>query len=174
MPGNLTNSQIVSLILEENKDTIYQDEDVIHMLLDNTVSKNINHKNRDVLSFGARVSDKVAKSVGSWPFIILFSIAIVIWIALNGLILFRAYDPYPYILLNLVLSCVAALQAPVIMMSQNRQEQKDRLRSENDYKTNLKAEIIIEDIHEKLDMLIQNQEKIMSWMAKPNVDSSED
>jgi uncharacterized membrane protein len=87
------------------------------------------------------------------------------WIFANAALLTVAYDPYPFILLNLFLSCVAALQAPVIMMSQNRQEEKDRLRADNDYKINLKSEIIIEDLHEKLDRLIDNQDRILERLA---------
>jgi len=108
--------------------------------------------------FGDRVSDKVASFGGSWKFIISFSIILVIWIIINSLVLlFKPFDPFPFILLNLILSCVAAMQAPIIMMSQNRQEKKDRLRSENDYKINLKSEIEIRTLHEKVDHLLLDQ-----------------
>jgi uncharacterized membrane protein len=157
---NLTNADIVSLILEEDTN-ITEDEELIHMLLDKTVSKNINNSNRNSLSFGDKISDKIAEIAGSWYFIISFSAVIFFWIILNVVILLKPFDIYPFILLNLVLSCIAALQAPVIMMSQNRQEKKDRIRSENDYKVNLKSELIIEDLHVKLDRLIINQEQII-------------
>lgn len=109
-------------------------------------------------SLGERAADAVARFGGSWTFILLFCFVLVIWMAVNatGFILGR-FDPYPFILLNLVLSCIAALQAPIIMMSQRRQEAKDRLRSENDYKVNLKAELEIRHLHEKLDLHLHRQ-----------------
>ncbi len=111
-------------------------------------------------TFGNRVSDKVAAFGGSWKFIILFGVMITIWIFANIVLLAnQGFDPYPFILLNLILSCVAALQAPVIMMSQNRQEEKDRKRAENDYLINLKAEIEIRHLHKKLDLAMNEQFK---------------
>ncbi len=113
------------------------------------------------LTFGQRLADKVAEFGGSWTFILLFGAIIIGWIGVNTIALMnRGFDPYPFILLNLVLSCVAALQAPIIMMSQNRQETKDRQRSEYDYKVNLKAELEIRMLHEKIDhlMIIQMQQ----------------
>ncbi len=122
--------------------------------------------NKDApLSTGEKMADKVAEFGGSWTFIISFGTVLAVWIVLNSVFLLsKAFDPYPYILLNLVLSCIAALQAPIIMMSQNRQETKDRQRSEYDYKVNLKAELEIRMLHEKLDhlMIIQMQ-KIMEF-----------
>ena len=122
--------------------------------------------NKDApLTTGEKMADKVAEFGGSWTFIISFGTVLAVWIVLNSVFLLqKAFDPYPYILLNLVLSCIAALQAPIIMMSQNRQETKDRQRSEYDYKVNLKAELEIRMLHEKLDhlMIIQMQ-KIMEF-----------
>jgi uncharacterized membrane protein len=103
------------------------------------------------------VADKVAEFGGSWRFIIIFGFILLIWVAVNSIALSGHFDPYPFILLNLVLSCIAALQAPVIMMSQNRQEAKDRLRSEHDYQVNLKAELEIRHINSKIDMLLTHQ-----------------
>lgn len=117
------------------------------------------HKNS--LSKGDIMSDRLAAFAGSWKFIISFMIILVIWIIANIILVSKSFDPYPFILLNLVLSCTAAIQAPILMMSQNRQESKDRIRSENDYLINLKAEILAEDLHNKLDLLIYNQEIIM-------------
>jgi uncharacterized membrane protein len=109
---------------------------------------------------GQRIADKVAKFGGSWRFIILFTVILAIWIIFNATLPQKErFDPYPFILMNLVLSCIAALQAPVIMMSQNRQEEKDRKQSENDYMVNLKAEIGIQTLHQKMDLLIQEQFK---------------
>jgi len=109
--------------------------------------------------FGDKVADKVASFGGSWKFIISFSVILVGWIIINSLVIILAkpFDPFPFILLNLILSCVAAMQAPIIMMSQNRQEKKDRMRSENDYKINLKSEIEIRTLHEKVDHLLLDQ-----------------
>lgn len=110
------------------------------------------------LTFGERLADKVARFGGSWTFIISFGVVLLGWIVLNTFILVhRPFDPYPYILLNLILSCIAALQAPVIMMSQNRQEAKDRARAENDYLINLKAEIEVRNLHQKIDLSIVDQ-----------------
>lgn len=121
------------------------------------LSRNLEHS-EDELTFGQRVADRVAEFGGSWSFIISFGVFIILWILAN-VILFSSgpFDPYPFILLNLMLSCLAALQAPVIMMSQNRQDEKDRIRSRNDYMVNLKAEMEIKALHEKLDYLIQKQ-----------------
>lgn len=114
------------------------------------------------LSYGEKLSDRVAQFGGSWRFIILFGTILFGWIVLNSFILVKKpFDPYPYILLNLILSCIAALQAPVIMMSQNRKEEKDRLRSLNDYAINLKAEIEVRNLHQKIDVLIFEEMKSM-------------
>ncbi len=110
------------------------------------------------LAFGQRLSDRIARFGGSWRFIIIFACVLVLWMCANSLLLLsRPFDPYPYILLNLVLSCLAAMQAPVIMMSQNRQETKDRLRASHDYQINLKAELEIRQLHQKLDHLLSRQ-----------------
>lgn len=117
------------------------------------LSKNINEVYEGGLTFGERAADLVAQFGGSWTFILLFFLVLVAWMTVNTAALARPFDPYPYILLNLVLSCLAAIQAPIIMMSQNRQSEKDRLRAENDYEVNLKAEIEIQQLHQKLDEL---------------------
>ena len=110
------------------------------------------------LSTGERLADRVASFGGSWTFIVLFGVVLVAWMGLNtALLAARTFDPFPFILLNLVLSCLAAIQAPIIMMSQNRQEARDRLRAQNDYRVNLKAELEIRQLHEKLDHLLDRQ-----------------
>lgn len=121
------------------------------------ISRNVEAEFDRKLTFGERLSDHVADFGGSWKFILIFSGIILVWVVINSIFLIRRpFDPYPYILLNLVLSCLAAVQAPIIMMSQNRQEDKDRLRSQHDYQVNLKAEIEIRQLHIKLDQLINN------------------
>ena len=123
-----------------------------------TLAENVEAEFQKELSFGERLADRIADFGGSWTFISLFGGFILIWIVINtALLIVRPFDPYPFILLNLMLSCLAAVQAPVIMMSQNRQEARDRLRSENDYRVNLKAELEIRHLHEKLDHLLQHQ-----------------
>ena len=122
------------------------------------VADNLNRQFDRQMTVGERTADKVAAFDGSWRFIILFLTAMAVWILGNSLyLLWRPFDPYPYILLNLVLSLLAAIQAPVIIMSQNRQEDRDRMRAENDYKVNLKAELEIRTISDKLDQLIHHQ-----------------
>jgi len=109
-------------------------------------------------TFGERLADRIAEFGGSWRFITIFAAVLLVWIAINSIVLIvKPFDPYPFILLNLVLSCLAAIQAPIIMMSQNRQEFKDRLRSQHDYRVNLKAELEIRQLHEKIDHLLSHQ-----------------
>jgi uncharacterized membrane protein len=122
--------------------------------------ENIAESAAEQLTLGQRLADRVARFGGSWKFITWFGALLFGWIIINLLVTGRSrFDPYPFILLNLVLSCLAAIQAPVIMMSQNRQEEKDRKRNENDYVINLKAEIEIRTLHQKVDLLMQEQFK---------------
>jgi uncharacterized membrane protein len=123
---------------------------------------NLAHPPQEVLTQGQRVSDKVARFGGSWTFIIIFSVILIIWIIYNSFLpKAEQFDPYPFILMNLVLSCVAAMQAPIIMMSQNRQEEKDRIRAENDYLINMKAELEVRSLHQKMDLLLEEQIKTL-------------
>ena len=132
------------------------DEDVLNLLADSKVSENPNRE-KDKYTVGQRAADAIAKFAGSWAFIFSFSGVLILWMVVNVLLAAGAFDPYPFILLNLVLSCVAAIQAPLIMMSQNRQEEKDRRRAENDYKVNLKIEIMIEDLYDKVNAILAKQ-----------------
>ncbi|MCA9149730.1 MAG: DUF1003 domain-containing protein, partial [Planctomycetales bacterium] len=135
------------------------EKDVIESLRAHDImAQNINETIDERVTFGERIADRVATFGGSWTFILLFAGVLVIWIVINSLsLLKKPFDPFPFILLNLVLSCLAAVQAPVIMMSQNRQEAKDRLRAENDYRINLKAELEIRNLHSKIDLLLTHQ-----------------
>lgn len=127
------------------------------------------------ITFGQKIADKVAEFGGSWTFILSFLFFLVLWICLNAFILLnKGFDPYPFILLNLILSCIAALQAPVIMMSQNRQEEKDRMRAKNDYMVNLKSELEIRMLHEKIDHLIMHQEQSLIELQKVQIDMMND
>lgn len=137
-----------------------ENEKKMHMLLEQKVSEITEKKEK--LKFSQKISDAIGDFVGSWKFIILLGLFLVFWIALNVHFLMRkTFDPYPVLLLNLILSCVAAIQAPLIMMSQKRKRDIDRQQKENDYKVNLKTEIVVEDIHYKLDELLEKQEEII-------------
>ena len=126
------------------------------------IVENLLHQPTEILSKGQSISDKVAAFGGSWKFIISFSVILTSWILFNTLLpKGDNFDPYPFILMNLVLSAIAALQAPIIMMSQNRKEEKDRKRSENDYLINLKAELEVRSLHQKIDLLLEEQIKIL-------------
>lgn len=139
-------------------DKEFTDEELIHELIATNIT--MDNKKEEKLSLGQRASDAVAKFAGSWAFIFSFIAVMLIWMIVNLLLASRAFDAYPFILLKLVLSCIAAVQAPLIMMSQNRQEAKDRERAENDYKVNLKNELIIDDLHRKMDLILENQRKL--------------
>ncbi len=135
------------------------EEEVVKSLTEyELLSSNVNIDFDRQLTFGERTADRVAEFGGSWRFIFIFTGILVVWIVINSVVFFlRPFDPYPYIFLNLVLSCLAAVQAPIIMMSQNRQEARDRLRAEQDYRVNLKSELEIRYLHEKLDHLLMKQ-----------------
>lgn len=129
-------------------------------LLRTHVARNVNVELQEQMTFGERVADRVATFGGSWTFIIIFAVIMIVWVILNtAALLYRHFDPYPYILLNLFLSMIAAIQAPVIMMSQNRQSAKDRLQADQDYQVNLKAELEVAHLHRKLDHLHQRLEE---------------
>jgi uncharacterized membrane protein len=126
------------------------------------ITENLLHQPNEILTAGQSISDQVATFGGSWKFIISFSVLLAVWIVVNSLLPIRKrFDPYPFILMNLVLSAIAALQAPIIMMSQNRKEEKDRKRSENDYLINLKAELEVRSLHQKMDLLMEQQIKVL-------------
>ena len=150
-----------NLISQEKGEMEKLDQDVVEAIRDNSIlSENIKENSSKPLTTGDRIADKVASFGGSWTFIISFFIFLLAWMFLNFWMLHnKGFDPYPFILLNLILSCLAAIQAPIIMMSQNRQEDKDRDRAEHDYKINLKAELEIKLLSEKIDHLLVHQNK---------------
>ena len=174
---NKFRSQFVHGILTEEKGTLSEFE---KQVLDSIVERDILSKDVDAsydtkTSLGEKLSDKIARFGGSWPFIIIFLTFIVVWMITNIIILAnRSFDPYPFILLNLVLSCIAAIQAPVIMMSQNRQESKDRVRSMHDYQINLKAEVEIRRLHDKIDHLLKQQGMRMLEIQQIQMDMMEE
>ena len=130
------------------------DEEVLNLLADSKISES---PTAEKYTLGQRAADAIAKFAGSWAFIFSFTGVLLLWMVVNTILAADAFDPFPFILLNLVLSCVAAIQAPLIMMSQNRQEEKDRRRAENDYKVNLKTEIMIEDLYDKVNAILAKQ-----------------
>jgi uncharacterized membrane protein len=150
---------VQSLLEDEKGELTTLEQEVVQSLREHEiVSANIDATFDEKLSFGDRLADKIAAIGGSWRFIIGFGVFLLLWITANSVVLFwRPADPYPFILLNLILSCLAAIQAPIIMMSQNRQEAKDRMRAEHDYRVNLKAELEIRHLHEKIDHLLLHQ-----------------
>ena len=149
---------------------------VLSAVADNkTLTDKIESEEQLFLSTGQRIADKVASFGGSWKFIISFGVFIFIWISGNIFWLFnKGFDPYPFILLNLILSCLAALQAPVIMMSQNRQEEKDRERSKKDYMINLKSELEIRTLHEKIEHFIMDQQQELLELQKTQIEMMND
>ena len=150
---------VQSLLQDERGELTSLERSVVESLARHeTLAQDVEAQFQKKLSLGERLADQIADFGGSWTFILLFGGVILVWVLINTVFLLaRPFDPYPFILLNLFLSCLAAIQAPVIMMSQNRQEARDRLRSENDYRVNLKAELEIRHLHEKLDHLLQHQ-----------------
>ncbi|MEY4628104.1 MAG: hypothetical protein RLZZ595_430 [Bacteroidota bacterium] len=167
---------LAALITQEKGELAIIDQDVMDAIKNNSIlSENIQDEIESELTFGQRIADKVAEFGGSWIFIFFFFSFILIWLLINLLFLSKKpFDPYPFILLNLILSCIAAIQAPIIMMSQNRQEQKDRQRGEHDYKINLKAELEIKLLSEKIDHLLVHQNKKLIEIQEVQIDYLED
>jgi len=174
---NYYREKVVSdYLVKENGELSEIEKAVVSSVTDKTILINkIDGEDQQILTTGQRIADKVASFGGSWTFIISFGVFIFIWITMNVFWLMnKAFDPYPFILLNLILSCLAALQAPVIMMSQNRQEEKDRDRSKKDYMINLKSEIEIRTLHEKIDHLIMDQQQELIELQKVQIDMMKD
>ena len=158
--------KIVQMILNQNLEK--QDkEDIIDLLADSSVAIDVDKEEQRKLTFGEKMADKISEIAGSWSFIFISIIFLIMWMLINTIILKEnKIDPYPYILLNLILSCISALQAPIIMMSQNRASKKDSLRNQNDYKIDLKSELLLEDLHHKVEILINNQNRLLNILDK--------
>ncbi len=159
-----TKSEIVKALLKQ----VLQENDeqeLMELLFDNPIAIDVEKQQEMELTFGERVADKFSALAGSWSFISVFSLILIIWIIINTTVLgSSAFDGYPFILLNLILSCVAALQAPIIMMSQNRQSKKDSLRNHNDYRIDLKSELLLEDLHHKIENIVKTQNRILRYI----------
>ena len=167
---------ITGLITTERGELDKLDKEVVESITNaDIMSRDVYLEKTELPTFGEKLADQVASFGGSWRFIILFAFVILLWISINVFLLVdRPFDPYPFILLNLVLSCLAALQAPVIMMSQNRQEAKDRIRSKNDYKINLKAELEIRLLNEKIDHMLIHQHQRLFEIQQIQIEMMED
>lgn len=167
--------KIIEELLHES-DMEMTDEELIGEILSTKVTEN--YEKTEKVSFGQKAADAVARFAGSWAFIFSFVSIMIIWMILNVILAANAFDAYPFILLNLVLSCIAAIQAPLIMMSQNRQEAIDRRRAENDYKVNLKSEFVIDELYKKTEQIYETQKKILKFIesrsssVEPITDSS--
>ena len=167
METNKRKEKLVKILI--NKDFEITDEDeLIEMLLDNPTAIDSDKEEDERRTFGDKLADKVTQIAGSWGFIIGFCVFLILWMIINTILIVR-FDEYPFILLNLILSCIAALQAPVIMMSQNRAAKKDSLRSLNDYKTDLKSELILEVLHEQIKDIQISQKKILKLLEEKDV-----
>jgi uncharacterized membrane protein len=168
--------QLSRLVKQENGELNSLEDEVVQAISNNKIlSENIEEDFVEKTTAGQRMADRIASFGGSWTFIIAFFSFILIWMGINSWLLLRKpFDPFPFILLNLILSCIAAIQAPIIMMSQNRQEHKDRVRSEHDYKINLKAELEIQLLNEKIDHLMIHQHKRLMEIQQIQADYLED
>ena len=164
------NRKLLKEVLKEIRHDM-TDEEVLNLLADSKISENTSRAS-EKYTIGQRAADAIAKFAGSWAFIFAFTGVLILWMVINTLLAAKAFDPFPFILLNLVLSCVDAIQAPLIMMSQNRQEEKDRRRAENDYKVNLKTEIMIEDLYDKVNAILAKQNALEKQLQGKNTPKS--
>ena len=159
MAVNNKTKLVKALLNNNNLEDDY--EELLEMLIDEPIA--INFDKAETRTLGENVADKITEFVGSWKFIIGFCIFLFVWMMVNTYFIFTV-DPYPFILLNLVLSCIAAIQAPIIMMSQNREAKKESIKSTNEYKTTLKSELILEDLHDTMDLILKNQKEILKYI----------
>lgn len=161
MAMNNKTKLVKALLNNRSLDSNEDYEELLEMLIDEPIA--INFDKAEKRTLGEKVADKITEFVGSWKFIIGFCIFLFIWMMVNTYFIFTV-DPYPFILLNLVLSCIAAIQAPIIMMSQNREAKKESIKSTNEYKTTLKSELILEDLHDTMDLILKNQKEILKYI----------
>ena len=176
MEKRRTKKEIVKMLLKNNELDAKDEEELLDLLVDQPISIDVDKKEEIKLTWKDKLADKVSEVAGSWLFIFLFVGFLIFWIVLNTSILSESsqIDPYPFILLNLVLSCIAAIQAPIIMMSQNRQAKKDSLRNQNDYRTDLKSELILESLHDHINEIIKNQKKLEKLLLEKEVKNEKD
>lgn len=160
----MSKKEIVRMLLNNKEINIDNEDELLDLLIDEPISIDALNEEETNIKFKDKIADKITKFIGSWTFILGFSIFLLFWILLN-LYFIDNLDPYPFILLNLLLSCIAALQAPIIMMSQNREAKRDSLRSKNDYRTDLKSELILEELHDKMERI----EKILKELKRSKI-----
>lgn len=163
MEKSINKKELVKKLLKQEI-SVEDEDDLIEMLIDNPITIDVDKQEDKTITRGEKLADKLSQVAGSWGFIIGFSCFLIIWVILNVFFLMNSFDPYPFILLNLILSCLASLQAPVIMMSQNRQAKKDSLRNQNDYQVDLKSELILEKLYEEVEKVLKNQRQILKLL----------
>lgn len=175
MERKRTKKEIVKMLLRNSELEEQDEEELLDLLIDQPISIDVDKQEEAKMTKGDKIADKLSEVAGSWTFIIIFILFLLVWIGLNTFILTgdNAIDPYPFILLNLVLSCIAAIQAPIIMMSQNRQAEKDSLRNQNDYRTDLKSELILEALHDHMELILKNQKQIIKYLKENEESKSE-
>ncbi len=175
MEKRRTKKDIVRMLLRNSELEEQDEEELLNLLIDQPIAIDVDKQEEAKMTKGDRLADKLSEIAGSWTFIFLFVSFLLGWIILNAVILTQeqAIDPYPFILLNLVLSCIAALQAPIIMMSQNRQAEKDSLRNQNDYRTDLKSELILESLHDQMNLILKNQRQILKYIKEHEEEKNE-
>ena len=172
--SNVINKKELVKKLLKQEISAEDESELIEMLIDRPITIDVDKQEDSTLTTGEKLADKLSEIAGSWGFIIGFSAFIIIWIIINTAILNKASDPYPFVLLNLVLSCLASLQAPIIMMSQNRQAKKDSIRNQNDYQIDLKSELILERIHEEIQESLKNERQIIKLLKQLLDDDGEE
>ena len=170
MEKRKTKKDIVKMLLKNSELEAQDEEELLDLLVEQPIAIDVDKQEAQKMSFGDRAADKVSEIAGSWAFVLGFLLFLIVWIIVNTFILMDegALDPFPYVLLNLVLSCIAAIQAPIIMMSQNRQAAKDSLRNQNDYRTDLKSELILESLHDHINEVLKNQKRIIKLLEDDN------
>jgi len=165
--------ELVKKLLKQEIDA-ENEQELLEMLIDRPITIDVDKQEDQTITKGELLADKLSEVAGSWGFIIGFSIFIIVWIIINTVVLKKASDPYPFVLLNLVLSCLASLQAPIIMMSQNRQSKKDSIRNQNDYQIDLKSELILERLHEEIQESLRNERLIIRMLKRVLGEDEED
>ena len=160
MEKKMSKKEIVKMLLNNKEINIDNEDELLDLLIDEPISIDALNEEEKNIKLRDKIADKITKFIGSWTFILGFSGFLIFWVLLN-LYFIDNLDPYPFILLNLLLSCIAALQAPIIMMSQNREAKRDSLRSKNDYRTDLKSELILEELHDKMEELEKLEKEIL-------------
>ena len=170
MAQKRTKKEIVQMLLKNNQLENQDEEQLMEILFDEPIAIDVDKQAAENETWQDRLADRLTEICGSWGFIIWFIFIIALWMTVNIVLAYKytdkAFDPYPFILLNLILSCISALQAPIIMMSQNRQSKKDTLRSKNDYRIDLKSELILEELHDKMEIILANQKRILKYIEQ--------